>query len=124
MKGKTVYNPYNIGATSGSNPAMKGLKYAYRKGWTSRKKAVYGGAQVLSKDYINRGQNTIYYQRFNVKNGWLRAGTHQYMTNITAPYTESKSMATAYKAYGLTGEKLVFEIPVYKSMPSSTKLPK
>lgn len=124
MKGKTVYNPYNIGAASGSNPVMKGLKYAYRKGWTSRKKAVYGGAQVLSKDYINRGQNTSYYQRFNVKNGWLRAGTHQYMTNITAPYTESKSMAKAYKAYGLTGEKLVFEIPVYKSMPSSTKLPK
>lgn len=38
MKGKTVYNPYNIGASSGSNPVMKGLKYAYRKGWTSRKK--------------------------------------------------------------------------------------
>ena len=124
IKGKTVYNPYNIGATSGSNPVMKGMKYAYRKGWTSRKKAVYGGAKILSKDYINRGQNTIYYQRFNVKNGWLRAGTHQYMTNITAPYTESQSMAKAYKAYGLTGEKLVFEIPVYKSMPSSTKLPK
>ncbi|MDO4384075.1 MAG: hypothetical protein Q4C18_06250 [Eubacteriales bacterium] len=123
VKGKTVYNPYNIGATSGSNPVVKGLQYAYSKGWTTRKKAVYGGAQVISGSYIGKNQNTIYYQRFNVKNGWLMAGTHQYMTNITAPYTESLSMQKAYQAYGISEEKLVFEIPIYRSMPSSTKLP-
>lgn len=123
IKGKTVYNPYNIGATSGSNPVVKGLQYAYTKGWTTRKKAVYGGAKVISESYIGKSQNTIYYQRFNVKNGWLKAGTHQYMTNITAPYTESQSMQKAYQAYGISEEKLVFEIPVYRSMPSSTKLP-
>jgi beta-N-acetylglucosaminidase len=123
-KGKTVYNPYNIGATSGSNPVLTGLKYAYKKGWTTRTKAVNGGASILENQYIGKKQNTIYYQRFNVKNGWLRAGTHQYMTNIMAPYSESKSMKKAYTAYGLTEEKLVFEIPVYKSMPSSTSLPK
>lgn len=123
IKGKVVYNPYNIGATSGSNPVVKGLQYAYSKGWTTRKKAVYGGAKVISESYIGKNQNTIYYQRFNVKNGWLKAGTHQYMTNITAPYTESQSMQRAYQAYGISEEKLVFEIPVYRSMPSSTKLP-
>lgn len=123
IKGKTVYNPYNIGATSGSNPVVKGLQYAYSKGWTTRTKAVSGGAKVISESYIGRNQNTIYYQRFNVKNGWLKAGTHQYMTNITAPYTESLSMQKAYQAYGISEEKLVFEIPVYRSMPSTTKLP-
>jgi beta-N-acetylglucosaminidase len=123
-KNKTVYNPFNIGATSGSNPVVTGLKYAYKKGWTTRMKAVNGGAELLEDQYIGKKQNTIYYQRFNVKNGWLKAGTHQYMTNIMAPYYESASMKTAYTSYGLTDEKLVFEIPVYKSMPSSTSLPK
>ncbi len=123
-KGKKVYNPFNIGATSGSNPVMTGLKYAYKKGWTTRTKAVNGGASLLENQYIGKKQNTIYYQRFNVKNGWLKAGTHQYMTNIMAPYSESTSMKAAYTAYGLTNEKLVFEIPVYRSMPSSTSLPK
>lgn len=124
IKGKTVYNPYNIGATSGSNPVVTGLKYSYRKGWTTRTKAVNGGASLLSSQYIGKKQNSIYYQRFNVKNGWLKAGSHQYMTNIMAPYSESKSMKKAYSTYGLADKKLVFEIPVYKSMPSSTALPK
>lgn len=124
IKGKTVYNPYNIGATSGSNPVVTGLKYSYRKGWTTRTKAVNGGASILSNQYIGKKQNTIYYQRFNVKNGWLKVGSHQYMTNIMAPYSESKSMKRAYSSYGLADKKLVFEIPVYKSMPSSTALPK
>lgn len=123
ISGKTVYNPFNIGASSCANPVVKGLKYAYSKGWTSQKKAVNGGAKFLASTYINKGQNSGYYQRFNVSNGYISLGRHQYMTNITAPYSEAYSTKVSYKSYGITNEALTFIIPIYKSMPSSTTLP-
>ncbi len=121
--GKKVYNPFNIGAFGGSNPLYKGLVYAYGKGWTTPAKAVNGGAKVLAKNYINKGQYTIYYQRFNVRNGAGNAGTHQYMTNIMAPYSEAGSTKTSYSKYGILNKPIVFEIPIYEGMPASTKLP-
>ena len=121
--GTKVYNPFNIGAFGGTNPLYNGLVYAYGKGWTTPAKAVNGGAQELAKNYINQGQFTIYYQRFNVRNGESKAGTHQYMTNIMAPYGEAVSTKTSYSTYGILNQPLVFEIPIYDGMPSSTKLP-
>lgn len=121
--GTKVYNPFNIGAFGGTNPLYNGLLYAYAKGWTSPALAINGGAQELAKNYINQGQYTGYYQRFNVRNGAGKVGTHQYMTNITAPFTEAKNTKDSYTKYRLTGQSLVFEIPVYTAMPASTKLP-
>lgn len=121
--GKKVYNPFNIGAFGGTNPLYNGLLYAYAKGWTTPTKAVEGGAQELAKNYINQGQFTGYYQRFNVRNGASKVGTHQYMTNIMAPYSEAYSTKTSYSKYGILNQPLVFEIPIYEGMPSSTKLP-
>lgn len=120
--GKKVYNPFNIGAF-GKNPLYNGLLYAYAKGWTTQTKAVKGGAKELAKNYINKGQHTTYYQRFNVRNGESKVGTHQYMTNIMAPYSEAGSTKTSYQKYGIMNKPIVFEIPIYKGMPSSTKLP-
>ncbi|HHW94628.1 MAG TPA: SH3 domain-containing protein [Mogibacterium sp.] len=118
-----VYNPFNIGATSSSNPVMNGINYARKRGWTTQKKAVNGGASFLASGYINAGQNSIYFQKFNVANGLSKLATHQYMTNIQAPYHESYTTKISYKAFGITEEPLTFIIPVYKGMPSSTKLP-
>ncbi len=121
--GTKVYNPFNIGAFGGTNPLYNGLLYAYAKGWTTPAKAVEGGAQELAKNYINQGQFTGYYQRFNVRNGEKKFGTHQYMTNIMAPYSEALSTKNSYSKYGILNQPLVFEIPVYEGMPASTKLP-
>ncbi|MBR2706378.1 MAG: hypothetical protein IKE74_03965 [Mogibacterium sp.] len=121
--GTKVYNPFNIGAFGGTNPLYNGLLYARTAGWTTPAKAVDGGAAELSKYYISKGQHTIYYQRFNVRNGAGNVGTHQYMTNIHAPYNESRNTKESYKKYGILNQPLVFEIPVYSGMPSSTKLP-
>ena len=120
--GTVVYNPFNIGAY-GSNPAAKGLAYAKKMGWTTPAKAVDGGAQYLASGYINKKQNSIYFQRFNVANGLSKVGTHQYMTNIMAPYSEAHITKTSYTQLGITNESLGFIIPVYTSMPSSTRLP-
>lgn len=121
--GTSVYNPFNIGAFGGTDPLYNGLLYAYSKGWTTPAKAVGGGATELAKNYINQGQYTSYYQRFNVRNGVGKVGTHQYMTNIMAPYSEALSTKNSYAKYGITNQSLVFEIPIYEGMPASTKLP-
>ena len=121
--GKKVYNPFNIGAFGGTNPLYNGLIYAYGKGWTTPSKATKGGAKAMAKNYIDQGQYTIYYQRFNLRNGENKVGTHQYMTNIMAPYSEALSTKNSYGKYGITDRPLVFEIPIYEGMPASTKLP-
>ncbi len=118
-----VYNPFNIGANGGTNPLYNGLVYAAAKGWNTPGKAVAGGASLLAENYVKEGQYTGYYQRFNVRNGVKKIGTHQYMTNVQAPYSEAGQTAGSYKKYGISNQALVFEIPVFESMPSSTKLP-
>ena len=102
---------------------MRGMEYAKSQGWDSKEKAVFGGAKFIANGYIKKGQNSVYFQKFNVANGPSRVGTHQYMTNMSAGYTESISTKNSYSAYGITNESLVFIIPVFSNMPASTSLP-
>ena len=116
-----IYNPYNIGATSCSNPAAKGLYWAatgstYQRPWNDKKTSVLGGAQFISNGYINNNQNSIYTQKFNVDNGLSNVATHQYMTNITAPLQEAGAVKSQYEELGIIDEQLAFIIPVYKDM--------
>lgn len=131
---KGLYNFYNIGATSSSEPmgAIKnGLQYAkdgrgaseekkkkYLIPWDTKAKAITGGAIFIGESYINVGQNTIYLQKFDVNDD--RGGTlftHQYMTNVLAPYSESKSTYNGYSGSNILNSELSFIIPVYENMP-------
>lgn len=131
FKGTQVYNFYNFGAFSSCkidnddvyNPVMCGLKYAYNNGWTDAQTAITQGAQILARSYINAGQNTLYFQRWNVtKNNTY---SHQYMTNISAPVSEGASTYNAYSSIdGLLNSSIEFVIPVYNNMPNeASKLP-
>lgn len=115
-----IYNFYNIGAYSGADNYLKGLEYAKNAGWNSRQRAITGGAQVIGQNYIVKGQDTIYFQKFNVSgNRKLNAYTHQYMTNIMAPYTESSSIYDSYKSSNRLNSSITFTIPVYDNMPAT-----
>lgn len=119
-----IYNYYNWGAyASGGNSAItNGLKYAsYTDGstlrpWNSRMRAIIGGAIKLNVDYISRGQDTPYYQKFNVKGSSLY--THQYMTNVLGARSESSIGADAYSDSMKRSVSLAFNIPVYQNMPA------
>ncbi len=114
------YNFYNIGATSGVDNYLKGLAYAKEQGWNSIQKAITGGAYFIGNSYINKGQDTIYFQKFNVSSyRKLTAYTHQYMTNIMAPNSESSSIYNSYKNTGKLNNNYTFTIPVYNNMPAS-----
>ena len=130
-----LYNFYNIGATSSSEPmgAIKnGLQYAkdgkgastqiknkYLIPWNNKEKAITGGGIFIGSSYINVGQNTIYLQKFDVTdlNGeglfW-----HQYMTNVLAPYSESKIIYSGYQKSGMLDLAMNFIIPIYNNMPT------
>ena len=132
---KGLYNFYNIGATSSAEPmgAIKnGLQYAkdgkgasqetkdkYLIPWDNKEKAITGGAIFIGSSYINVGQNTIYLQKFDVNDDrgndlfW-----HQYMTNVLAPYSESKSIYNGYEKTGILDTAMTFIIPVYENMPT------
>ena len=131
---KGLYNFYNIGATSSSEPmgAIKnGLRYArdgngaseetkrkYLIPWNTKERSITGGGIFIGSSYINVGQNNIYLQKFDVidHNGdglfW-----HQYMTNVLAPYSESKSIYNGYSKSNLLDLPINFVIPIYDNMP-------
>lgn len=124
-----LYNFYNIGAyhsTVAGGAIANGLKYAKNGAsnndelndaslipWVNPYNAIVGGAYILGVNYINRGQDTIYLQKFNVTDN--STYYHQYMANVEAPYAESKKTASAYE--DMENLPIVFSIPVYYNMP-------
>ena len=140
--GKTysnIYNPYNIGATSGADNVYKGLYWAagsglgyntYDRPWNSMDKAIRGGAKWIGANYINLGQNTSYFKKWNVVYNYNTSikdrysnYTHQYMTNIQAPTSEANSTYKSYYNSKVLDSSFVFYIPVYLNMPNITSLP-
>ncbi|MBQ9765691.1 MAG: hypothetical protein IJW18_05805 [Lachnospiraceae bacterium] len=116
-----IFNFYNIGATSSSNPVINGLEFAkqyngdYFLPWNTKWKAIAGGAIYLGKRYINVGQDTLYLQKFNVQG--TNPYNHQYMTNVQAPSAEAGRLADAYATS--LDRAIVFKIPVYRNMPEA-----
>jgi beta-N-acetylglucosaminidase len=50
--------------------------------WNSPYRSIVGGAKFISQNYISRGQNTLYFQKFDVISNDDGLYKHQYMTNI------------------------------------------
>ena len=120
VNGIIPYNYFNIGATP-PNAIDNGLRYAANKGWTDPVSGINGGTDELKNKWIKWGQDTTYFQKFDVNNPfgnalWLYGS--QYMTNILAPTNESYSTHTAYEKMGLLNSNIEFHIPVYNNMPS------
>lgn len=116
-----IFNFYNIGATSGANPVLNGLKWAssgdtFLRPWTNRYRSIVGGAMYIGSNYINRGQNTGYLQKFNVTPN--NTYNHQYMTNVEAANSEALKTRNAYSGM-LNSVPIVFSIPVYENMPET-----
>ncbi len=126
------YNYYNFGS-NGSNPVSAGLSFARgneqkfkingeevsdQRPWNTRRKAIIGGAVRLGADYVAKGQDSLYLQKFNVtSNSTYR---HQYMTNVTAPYQEADLYYSNLNPKAnpeVLDTPFVFSIPVYNGMP-------
>ncbi|HHT97337.1 MAG TPA: SH3 domain-containing protein [Clostridiales bacterium] len=123
-----LFNFFNIGANDSTKPGeniANGLRYArngttnpitnalYMIPWTNPYKSIVGGSYMIGNNYINRGQDTVYLQKFNVTP--KSTHFHQYMTNVEAPWAEGRKIAMAYNT--MEDIPIVFSIPVYTNMP-------
>ena len=128
-KGYTgYYNFFNIGAytTSTMNAVQRGLWYAkgsgkgatsYSRPWNTPYKSIKGGAQFYYEEYVSNNQDSYYSKKFNVYNGKSNVGSHQYMTFVAAAASEGNIVKRAYESN--SNYPVVFEIPVYNSMPAT-----
>lgn len=114
-----LYNYFNVKASGKTNEQIyiNGLSYARTQGWNTRIKSLEGGSKVIASNYVGRGQDTLYLQKFDVDASDGTLYTHQYMQNIAAPYSEAVSTYKAYKNAGMVDTPFVFKIPVYNNMP-------
>lgn len=114
---KSCYNFFNINASGSTQTEViiNGLSYAKSKGWTTRSAAIIGGASWYSNGYITVGQDTYYYQDFNVHNPdklW-----HQYAQAVYDARNKGKNLASSYK--NQKDFTLNFRIPVFLDMPET-----
>ena len=134
------FNYYNIGSTpnpevengaliNGARFAMWGSEPDKREitaseaaiylPWDSKEKAIVGGAIWISARYVEIGQDTLYFQKFDVIDNADGLFRHQYAQNITMPFSESARYYRAYMSQEILDSPFVFSIPVYEDMPAS-----
>lgn len=128
------YNVFNIGAYQGSDPQKNAVLYAmgYNNGvtspnvmaryslpWDTQYKAIYGGITFIKEAYLDKGQNSNYYMKYNLRpsRNNLRANVwHQYMGNIFAPATEASVQYSSNVKADALDLGYTFIIPVFQNM--------
>jgi beta-N-acetylglucosaminidase len=128
---RNYYNVFNIGAYHGESPQTNSIYYAMGLGtnaqeqktyglpWDSQYKAIYGGLTFIKEAYLDVGQNTNYYMKYNLRHskGELPNKVwHQYMGNAFAPATEGSVQYEANRDAGTLDEAFTFLIPVFQNM--------
>lgn len=112
------YNAFNIAASGNTTAEIltNALAYAQKKGWTSLEASINGGISFLATNYIQKGQNTLYLQKFDVEatNGLY---SNQYMQNILAAQSEGTTLRNTYIKMNSVSSSHTFIIPVYENMP-------
>ena len=119
-----LFNYFNIGSKNGGADAReRGLKKAKEEDWTTLEKSLEAGANYLTENYIQIGQDSLYLEKFDVidneKDGLYR---HQYMQNVHGAYAEGEKIYNIY-SNGMLDTEFNFIIPVYEKMPAETKKP-
>lgn len=75
------------------------------------------GGIGLIKSYINRGQDTLYFQKFNTITPTYYA--NQYAQNVLDAQSIGTILRGYYNSSNLLDSSFIFEIPLYKNMPYS-----
>ncbi|MBN1775638.1 MAG: cadherin-like beta sandwich domain-containing protein [Clostridiales bacterium] len=132
------FNYYNIGSTP--NPEVQdgalinGARYAQwgRKPderelteeelalllpWTSPELAIKGGALWIASSYVDIGQDTLYFQKFDVIDNEDGLFKHQYAQNISMAFSESSRYFSTYLSQDMLSSPFLFIIPIYENMP-------
>lgn len=134
-----IYNFYNIGSIpnpdvengaliNGALYAMYGrsrepngtlteTEQTMRLPWDNVEDAIVGGAIWIASGYTEIGQDTLYFQKFDVVDNDDGLYQHQYAQNISMAYTEGARYFSSYSSINMLNQQFVFVIPVYENMP-------
>lgn len=129
---ENLYNYFNIGATGKTTEEVivNGLTYAKNakdvfqpdriQPWNNAYYSILGGSYHISANYIRKGQDSLYLQKYNVNPTAANPlYTHQYMQNISAAYNEATKVKKMYLEANSLECPFVFTIPVYNNMPAT-----
>lgn len=109
---KVVYNMFGIGAFD-ATAKRSGSEYAYKQGWDTPEKSIIGGAEWISRQYVNHPtykQDTLYKMRWNPST----PGVHQYATDIGWASKQTRSLEYIVELSQKYNFVLRFDIPKFK----------
>ncbi len=115
-----LYNVFNISAYGNSTSEIitNGFKKAQSEGWTSLGLSISGGSAFMKNDYLTKGQNTLYLQKFDVDDTSNGLYWHQYMQNLFGAKSEADILKDLYEEAGIMlNSDFEFVIPIYENMP-------
>ncbi len=128
-----LYNIFNVGASGNglfsiyynamkrAQSGTEAMEVAWGSAeWNTVWKSIYGGAYSIKTSYIDRYQNTIYLQKFNVDSRSDRNFWGQYMQNVGGALTEGRTLYTSFASIDALDSTCTFLIPVYGCMPSQS----
>ncbi|MGL6037241.1 MAG: N-acetylglucosaminidase [Legionella sp.] len=105
-------NFFGIGANDGKAYAA-GTKFSKEHGWNSPDEGIMGGAQVISKKWVNhpsQSQCSLYGMRWN----YMNAGVNQYATDVNWAHGLSKMIANIVNSKSSNYQPTLI-IPQYRS---------
>lgn len=108
---KVVYNMFGIGAFD-ATAKRSGSEYAYKQGWDTPEKSIIGGAEWISRRYVNHPtykQDTLYKMRWNPSS----PGAHQYATDMGWAFKQTRTMEYIVEMSQKYNFILRFDIPVF-----------
>lgn len=99
LEDAAYYNFFGIGAFD-REAVEEGSAYAARAGWSTPETAILGGAEFISENYLDQGQQTLYAMRWNPSS----PGSHLYATDIEWALKIGQILESHYRSLGIEGK--------------------
>ena len=118
-KTKYYYNIFNINATGKTVDAIiqNALSWAKDKGWDTIEKCLIGGIQFISNGYISVGQDTMYFEKFDVIADTYYS--HQYAQDVLYAQNQGEKLRKILENINAINNPYTFVIPLYENMPKN-----
>ena len=123
---KYYYNIFNIRATGRTTEDIikNALDKAKTEDWSTIEKCLDAGIKFIADGYISIGQNSMYFEKFNVVNTTKGYSyyTHQYAQDLLYAQNQGTKLKTILKNIDAIDYPYTFIIPVYESMPENASV--
>lgn len=118
---KYYYNIFNIRATGRTTEDIinNALEKAKSEDWSTIEKCLDAGIKFIADGYISIGQNSMYFEKFNVVNTTKGYSyyTHQYAQDLLYAQNQGTKLKTILKNIDAVDYPYTFIIPLYEEMP-------